>query len=71
MLAKCVLFIGFLSFTFMPDAHAYIDPGTGSLILQVLAACGIAILAFGRSIIGWVRGLFAKHNQTDDSSHDE
>jgi len=39
-------------------AHAYIDPGTGSLILQCLAAAAITGLAFIRSLREKIRSLF-------------
>jgi len=40
------------------DAHAYIDPGTGSLILQALAATGITALAFVRGIREKIASFF-------------
>lgn len=41
------------------DAHAYIDPGTGSMILQALLAGAVAILAFGKQIYRFIAGKFA------------
>ena len=37
------------------DAHAYIDPGSGALILQLLMAALFGALFFIRSIRAWVR----------------
>lgn len=39
-------------------AHAYIDPGTGSLILQALAAAAITGMAFVRGIREKIISLF-------------
>jgi len=51
-----VLVLGF-SFTVLPTANAYIDPGSGSFIFQVLvgAALGVAlgVKAFWRRIVGF------------------
>jgi hypothetical protein len=51
--------------------YAYLDPGTGSFILQILAASALgalfAIKTFWRSIISFFRGIFSKKNKTDTS----
>jgi hypothetical protein len=39
------------------DAHAYTDPGTGTLILQVLMAAVFGAMFYLRRLISWVRGL--------------
>ena len=36
----------------------YIDPGTGSLIFQALAAAGMGILVAFQSVREWVKGCF-------------
>ncbi len=46
---------------------AYLDPFTGSMILQVLAAGFVAILAFFRPLYNLV---FGKKNQTDKELDD-
>ena len=40
-------------------AYAYIDPGTGSIILQGLAAGFVSILVFWRGLHQKIKGLFA------------
>ena len=44
----------------VPPAQAYIDPGTGSFIFQVVAGAvlgvGLAVKVFWRRIVGLVRG---------------
>jgi hypothetical protein len=41
-------------------AHAYLDPGTGSMILSALigivAAVALALKMFWYQLVGWVRG---------------
>ena len=55
---------------FPPSAHAYIDPGTGSYILQIaiagIAAGAIAIKMFWRKI----RALFSSNRAQDNSDQD-
>lgn len=41
-------------------AFAYIDPGTGSIILQGLAAAAIAVAAFWGRIKNIILSLFTK-----------
>lgn len=46
------------------EALAYIDPGTGSILLQALAAVAIGVGVFWRRIIGF----FRKNNSADQES---
>ncbi len=69
MFSKGIFCISFLSILFMPSAHAYIDPGTGSMLLQIIAACGVAALVFGKNVIGWIRALFMRRDAGDESDH--
>ena len=43
-----------------PPAHAYLDPGTGSMILSAViglaAAVTLALKMFWYRIVGWLRG---------------
>jgi hypothetical protein len=56
------------------SALAYLDPGTGSFIIQMLvgAVLGglVAVGVFWRRFKGFVRRLFTK-NADDDSRHDD
>lgn len=54
-LLSCIVLIGFPS-----TAHAYLDPGTGSILLQALAAGFIAATAFWRRILRGIKNLFHK-----------
>ncbi len=70
MLSKIILPICFFVVLFIPTAHAYIDPGTGTMLLQILAACGVAVLVFGRKLIDWVRCLFVKSDSKGGSGNE-
>jgi Ca2+/H+ antiporter len=39
------------------QAHAYLDPGTGSMILQSLAAGLVVITFYGRTLYRRVKGM--------------
>jgi hypothetical protein len=38
-------------------AHAYVDPGTGSMLWQVLFAAGVGTLFYFRKVFAWVGSL--------------
>ena len=42
------------------EAHAYLDPATGSIILQALIAGVAAFVAFVRNPVQTVKGFFAR-----------
>jgi hypothetical protein len=54
-----------------PQAFAYLDPGTGSLIVQsivaALAAAGFAVRLYWRRIQSW----FTRSTNRSDSASDE
>ena len=58
ILGACLL-LGALALLFPPPAAAYLDPGSGSFILQILAAfllgAGVAIRMQWRRIKRWLR----------------
>jgi len=49
------------------NAHAYLDPGTGSYLLQILAAFIVgglfAVKMFWRRIIAFLKSRFSKSQQ--------
>jgi hypothetical protein len=51
------------------DAHAYLDPGTGSYILQVavaaLVGCLFATKLFFKRIAGFIKRLFRREGEDD------
>lgn len=50
-----------------PRALAYLDPITGSIVLQILAAGFIAAMATFRRARVWVAGLFRKRTADPES----
>ena len=45
-------------------AHAYVDPGTGSMLWQVLFAAGVGTLFYVRKVFVWV-GSLRKRKKSD------
>ena len=43
-----LLFSVFLNLVLISKSHAYLDPGTGSIILQLIAAIIASVLAFSQ-----------------------
>ena len=62
-----LLMIVFIDFFLSDNAYAYLDPGTGSYIFQLLAAAIIgslfAIKIFWRRIISFIKNLFDKRRK--------
>jgi hypothetical protein len=48
-------------------AHAYIDPGTGSLLWQLLFAAGVGSLFYVRKAIAWMGKL--RERRKSDGPH--
>jgi hypothetical protein len=71
-LINSVVLAGLLLLIFAHDAHAYIDPGTGSYIFQLIIAglLGAAFLAkvFWRNITTFFSNLVAKGRVEEDDS---
>jgi len=66
---------GLLVLVFSGEASAYIDPGTGSLILQMLIAVvvgtGFALGVFWKQVKGFFVRLFGGKPKTQDSDKDK
>jgi hypothetical protein len=43
--------------------YAYTDPGSGTLILQMLLAASFGIMFYLRRIVRWFRGLRARRDE--------
>lgn len=67
ILATCLLLIA-------TEAHAYIDPGSGSVLLQVLLAgllaVGFTIKTFWGNLKSRVTGLFSRSKRPADDDSD-
>ncbi|NDV26326.1 hypothetical protein [Desulfovibrio sp. JC010] len=48
------------------SAYAYLDPGTGSMIFQVLAAGLVSVLAFYSKIKTGLKNFFTKNKDEED-----
>jgi len=61
-----------LPYIFVNRAHAYIDPGTGSMIIQaVIAAIAVASVSIGifwRRLRAFFERLFGRNNSGGDDS---
>ena len=61
MKTNTILYITALAlFIFPSNAYAYMDPGTGSMLLQVLAASLLGLGVFWRRITTFLKGVFRK-----------
>ena len=67
-LSKYIFIIYFLS---LSNAFAYLDPGTGSVILQAIiaaiAAASATVTFYWRKIKMKIKSLFTKKNKTNNS----
>ena len=69
-LIYCALFL-LAWIAFPPRTHAYIDPGTGSYILQIVIA-GIAAGVFALKMFwGKIKGLFSGNRAQAPSKKDD
>ena len=55
-----LMLLGAFFLVFPQTAHAYLDPGTGSMILQGIAAAAIAAGLFWRKILDKIRSILGK-----------
>jgi len=61
---KKVFLISFLLLIgFNRSAHAYFDPGTGSLIVQIIVGAIATIAVFFKQILNSIKGFFKKGNK--------
>jgi len=63
-----------LSLLFVAPAHAYVDPGSGSVLLQVLIAgllaVGFTIKTFWGNLKRRVTGIFSRSSKAPDDGQD-
>jgi len=51
-------------------AQAYVDPGSGAMVWQMLAAAAIGSLFYVRKVFTWVRDRLSSSRMTDLSSRE-
>jgi hypothetical protein len=63
--------IGALALTIPADAYAYLDPGTGSMVLQVIVAGLLGAVftfkSYVRAVISSITGIFKKQRDVSDA----
>jgi hypothetical protein len=55
---KKIFYLTLLFFILARPVHAYIDPGTGSYLFQILIAGGIGALLFMKDIVRKIKEIF-------------
>lgn len=45
----------------------YIDPGSGSYLVQVIAAAALGVVFFFRNIKAYIRAFFTRSKKTNDN----
>ena len=72
MRAKLVLLSVLAAAAFPPAAHAYLDPGTGSVMVQLtigaVLACAMTFKLWRRRLAGFFGRLLHKNNKTDSNA---
>tara|TARA_B110000003_G_C16283668_1_gene392042 strand:- start:67 stop:321 length:255 start_codon:yes stop_codon:yes gene_type:complete len=63
---KYILGIFFISISFTSNAYAYLDPGTGGLIVQILIASLIGVGVFFKNIKIKFLEFFKKNKKEND-----
>ena len=68
---KALLFIALLLLLVTSTAHAYLDPGTGSYVVQLLIGSLLgglfAVGVFWRRVVASIRRLFKRRSDDDGS----
>lgn len=67
MNAKLFSYLLILLVLFPKPVHAYLDPGTGSYLFQILIAGLLGSLFFIKSIVRKVKKFLRKVTKTDES----
>ena len=60
---KYFFIISIFTLLFANPAYAYLDPGTGSMLLQILAAGALAVGVGWRRIVKIIKGKFSKNKE--------
>ena len=73
-LTKVLLVLILLSLVFPRPAHAYLDPGTGSLIIQVIVAAllgaAFTVKVYWQNIKTFFANRFSNKAQADETQDD-
>ena len=69
-MSKHLIAISFIILGWMPQAYAYIDPVTGSVIIQSIVAAVAVVLVAMRRLRERIAGLFRKKTENEDDQRD-
>lgn len=56
---------------FIEPAHAYLDPGTGSILLQGLIAAIAGTMVTARLYWGKIKSMFSRNSENDSQQTEE
>lgn len=74
MASKKLLFLSLLTFCFIPGAFAYLDPGSGSFIIQMIiasvAGVAYAMKLYWRKIMAFFKGTSIEVDPDEELNHD-
>ena len=70
-MSSCALLAVLASLLLTREAHAYLDPGTGSYILQILLAGLLGALVMLRVYWGKIVGVFSKGSSESEATAQE
>lgn len=63
MIYNIIVFFLIVTIATMPRAEAYIDPGSGTMLWQLLVSIGIGILFYIKRFKLWVEKLFTPNKK--------
>jgi|TARA_B100000768_G_C11277521_1_gene376716 hypothetical protein len=64
-----LLYSSIINFVFISQSYAYLDPGTGSIILQMLAAIIAGILAFSQYLKIKIKKIFSNFFKSKNNNN--
>jgi len=70
-LKKILFNLLFFSLIFIAPANAYIDPGSGSFILQAILAVGASIAIYLKNPITYIKSFFKSNKKKDKLDNKE
>jgi hypothetical protein len=68
-LANSLLLAGLLFFVLTHDAHAYVDPGSGSYILQLIIAGLLGAALAVRIYWKRIKAIFSREQEKEDGAN--
>ena len=66
--SKVLVMVLILLIATQARVHAYTDPGTGTMVWQLLLAASFGVMFYLRRILNWARGLRGRHVQVQEQA---